>query len=67
MSNALTYLDDDSGAAFEPHESRHLIFEAWLNHGPGHDEKDILAASALSDVVQARMSNTSYEILTDSS
>ncbi len=40
MTKPITYLDDSATAMnLEPNASPQLLFGAWLNHNPGHDEK----------------------------
>ena len=38
MIKPQTYLDDHAGVELEPKGTPQLIFDSWLNHGPGHDE-----------------------------
>ena len=38
MIKPQTYLDGHAGVELEPKGKPQLLFDAWLNHGPGHDE-----------------------------
>jgi len=38
MNEIQTYSDGGAGVNFTPHLKPQLLFKAWLNHGPGHDE-----------------------------
>jgi hypothetical protein len=38
MFKIQTYMDDCGGVDLTPQLKPRLLFKAWLNHGPGHDE-----------------------------